>query len=144
LTSPCGQRTFSVLSVLYPGLDLSKKFHEDHIFPKSRFTKKKLAAAGIPAAHIDDYLEAIDLLPNLQLLAGTANVEKQDMLPANWIGSKTVFPSQEKRKTYIQENDLDGLPLDLAMFLNFFNGRKTRMRDRLIRALGITAASNDQ
>jgi len=29
-----GQGTFSVLSVLYPGLDLSKKFHEDHIFPK--------------------------------------------------------------------------------------------------------------
>lgn len=139
-----GQRTFSVLSVLYPGLDLSKKFHEDHIFPKSRFTKKKLAAAGVPAGSIDNYLEAIDLLPNLQLLAGTANIEKQDALPADWIGSEAVFPSEEKRKTYIQENDLDGLPLDLARFLNFFNGRKTRMRDRLVKALGVTAASNDR
>jgi hypothetical protein len=138
-----GQRTFSVLSVLYPGLDLSKKFHEDHIFPKSRFTRKKLAAAGVPAGNIDDYLEAIDLLPNLQLLAGTANIEKQDALPADWIGSEAVFPTEEKRKTYIQENDLDGLPLDLARFLNFFNGRKTRMRDRLVKALGVTAASND-
>lgn len=139
-----GQRTFSVLSVLYPGLDLSKKFHEDHIFPKSRFTKKKLAAAGVPAGSIDDYLEAIDLLPNLQLLAGTANIEKQDALPADWIGSEAVFPSEEKRKTYIRENDLDGLPLDLAGFLNFFNGRKTRMRDRLVKALGVTAASDDR
>jgi len=26
-------RSFSVLSVLYPGLDLGKKFHEDHTFP---------------------------------------------------------------------------------------------------------------
>lgn len=138
-----GQRTFSVLSVLYPGLDLSKKFHEDHIFPKSRFTKKKLAAAGIPAEKIDEYLDAIDLLPNLQLLAGTANVEKQDTLPADWIGSDAVFPTEEKRKTYIQENDLDGLPLDLASFLDFFNGRKTRMRDRLVKALGVTAAAND-
>lgn len=39
-----GQRTFAVLSVLYPGLDLGKKFHEDHIFPKSRFTKRRCAA----------------------------------------------------------------------------------------------------
>src|SRR5262249_46919198 len=37
-----GQRTFSVLSLLYPGLDLSKEFHEDHIFPRSRFTAKRL------------------------------------------------------------------------------------------------------
>lgn len=139
-----GQRTFSVLSVLYPGLDLSKKFHEDHVFPKSRFTKKKLAAAGIPAGSIDDYLGAVDLLPNLQLLAGTANVEKQDMLPADWIGSEAVFPNEEKRKTYIQENDLDGLPLDLPGFLNFFNGRKTRMRDRLVKALGVTAIPDEQ
>ena len=78
-----GQRTFSVLSVLYPGLDLSKMFHEDHIFPKSRFTKKKLAAAGVPAENLDAYLGTLNLLPNLQLLAGTANIEKHDVLPAS-------------------------------------------------------------
>jgi hypothetical protein len=135
-----GQRTFSVLSVLYPGLDLGKKFHEDHIFPKSRFTRKRLAAAGIPADRIDEYLETVNLLPNLQLLAGTANIEKQDALPADWIGSESVFPSDEKRKTYIQENDLDGLPLDLAGFLDFFDARKARMRDRLVKTLGVTAS----
>ena len=108
------------------------------------FTRKKLAAAGVPAGSIDDYLESIDLLPNLRLLAGTANIEKQNALPADWIGSEAVFPGEEKRKTYIQENDLDGLPLDLARFLNFFNGRKTRMRDRLVKALGVTAASSDR
>lgn len=37
-----GQRTFPVLAMLYPGLDLSKSFHEDHIFPRSRFTPKRL------------------------------------------------------------------------------------------------------
>jgi hypothetical protein len=129
-----------VLSVLYPGLDLGKKFHEDHIFPKSRFTRKRLAAAGIPADRIDEYLETVNLLPNLQLLAGTANIEKQDALPADWIGSESVFPSDEKRKTYIQENDLDGLPLDLAGFLDFFDARKARMRDRLVKTLGVTAS----
>ena len=129
-----GQRTFSVLSVLYPGLDLSKKFHEDHIFPKSRFTKKKLLDAGVPLDSIDDYLAAVNLLPNLQLLAGTANIEKQDVLPAEWI--ETAFPSEDKRATYLAENDLDGLPLDLADFTSFFEQRKQRIRTRLLAALG--------
>lgn len=130
-----GQRTFSVLSVLYPGLDLSKKFHEDHIFPKSRFTRKRLTAAGVPADSIDGYLEAFNLLPNLQLLAGTANIEKQDALPGDWID--TAFPSDEKRRTYIEENDLDNVSLDLADFLDFYEERKRRIRARLIKALGV-------
>lgn len=53
---------------LYPGLDLSKKFHEDDIFPKSRFTRKKLEAAGIQSDKVEDYIGAADLLPNLQIL----------------------------------------------------------------------------
>ncbi|WP_422117825.1 DUF262 domain-containing protein [Brachybacterium sp. UNK5269] len=131
-----GQRTFSVLSVLYPGLDLGKKFHEDHIFPKSRFTKKKLTEAGVPAEQIEDYLGAVNLLPNLQLLAGTANIEKQDMLPSEWIA--TAFPNEAKRATYVSENDLDGLPLALTEFSGFFESRKQRIRVRLIAALGAT------
>ncbi|KOX24184.1 DUF262 domain-containing protein [Nocardiopsis sp. NRRL B-16309] len=131
-----GRRTFSVLSVLYPGLDLSKLFHEDHIFPKSRFTKKKLTEAGIPLDEIDDYLAAVNLLPNLQLLAGTANIEKQDSLPEDWIG--IAFPSQDKRATYLSENDLDGVPLGMNEFTAFFEQRKQRIRTRLIAALGAT------
>jgi Protein of unknown function DUF262 len=135
-----GQRTFSVLSILYPGLDLSKKFHEDHLFPKSRFTKKRLASAGVSADLIEDFLEAYNLLPNLQLLAGTANIQKQDILPGEWI--ETAFPSDEKRRTYLDENDLDGLPVDLQDFLKFYEGRKARIRDRLVKALGVTAAAS--
>jgi hypothetical protein len=135
-----GQRTFSVLSILYPGLDLSKKFHEDHIFPKSRFTKKRLVSAGVSGNLIEDFLEAYNLLPNLQLLAGTANIQKQDVLPGEWI--ETAFPSDEKRRTYLDENDLDGLPVDLQDFLKFYEGRKARIRDRLVKALGVTVPTS--
>lgn len=137
-----GYRTFPVLAILYPGLDLSRTFHEDHIFPKSRFTKKKLAAAGISAVEVDEYLDAYDRLPNLQLLTGTANIQKQDSLPAEWI--ETAFTSEEKRLTYLDENDLDELPLDLKDFLKFYDGRKTRVRDRLIRALGATSTADGE
>lgn len=135
------KRTFSVLSVLYPGLDLSKIFHQDHIFPKSRFTKKKLTEAGVPTDKIDDYLAAVNLLPNLQLLAGTANIEKQDSLPAPWI--EAAFPNHDKRAIYLTENDLNGLSLDLSDFTAFFEQRKHRIRDRLLTTLG-TASHNRQ
>jgi hypothetical protein len=85
-----GQRTFAVLSLLYPGLDLTREFHEDHIFPRSRFTAKRLADAGVPRDYIESYREVVDCLPNLQLLEGIPNVEKQAKLPSEWLG--IAFP----------------------------------------------------
>lgn len=105
-----------------------------------RFTRKKLNDAGIPDTAIEDYLSAVNLLPNLQLLAGTANIQKQDDLPADWMES--AFPSDEKRATYLADNDVDGLPLDLMDFLTFFEQRKLRIRDRLIKTLVPQSAQN--
>jgi hypothetical protein len=128
-----GQRTFAVLALLYPGLDLSKELHEDHIFPRSRFTVKRLADAGVPAVDIEQYRAVVDLLPNLQLLGGLPNVEKQAKLPAAWLDD--AFPTVEKRRMYEADNDLDALPLDLGAFLQFVEKRKERVRKRLERAL---------
>lgn len=63
--------------------------------------------------------------------------QKQVALPADWIAG--AFPTVEKRKTYAAENDLDDLPLDLADFLEFFEERTRRIRDRLAKALGATS-----
>jgi hypothetical protein len=137
-----GQRTFSVLSLLYPGLDLTKDFHEDHIFPRSRFTSKRLADAGIQPDQIENYRTAVDGLPNLQLLGGVPNVEKQAKLPTEWIA--TAFASPEQSATYLRDNDFDGLPLDLADFLDFYAQRKERMRQRLLKKLGVTESPHSR
>ncbi|EFC86850.1 DUF262 domain-containing protein [Parafrankia sp. EUN1f] len=132
-----GQRTFATLALLYPGLDLSKQFHQDHIFPKSRFTKKRLADAGIPAHQIDAYIDAVNRLPNLQLLAEIPGIEKSAKLPADWLAEK--YWTDAKRKQYQADNDLDGLPLDLTSFLDFYEQRRQRMRTRLTTILGMAA-----
>jgi hypothetical protein len=134
------QRTFSVLSLLYPGLDFSKEFHEDHVFPRSRFTSKRLLEAGIASDRIAGYLAAVDTLPNLQLLGGLPNIEKQAKLPAEWLTD--AFPSAEQRDTYTRENDLQSLPLDLVGFLEFFRQRRERIRGRLMRLLSVEALPN--
>lgn len=134
-----GQRTFPVLAMLYPGLDLSKVFHEDHVFPRSRFTRKRLAASGVPTQDIETYLDAVDRLPNLQLLPGLANVEKQAVLPAAWLDQ--AFTSEEQRATYVEQNDLVVLPEDVTGFMDFYESRKAQLRERLQKRLGVKAPS---
>lgn len=128
-------RTFSTLAMLYPGLDLTKQFHEDHIFARSRFTRARLARARIPQESIDDYLERVDHLPNLQLLAGVPNTEKQAHLPLEWLHGPH-FTNAETRETYMRENDLDGVPLEFERFLDFYDARRQRIEQRLGTLLG--------
>lgn len=132
-------RTFATLALLYPGLDLSRQFHEDHIFPKSRFTRAQLAKDGIASDRIDDYLERVDTLANLQLIDGLPNIEKQAKLPLEWL-SGPAFSSDAARTHYMAGNDLDGLPLSLDGFLEFLDGRRKRIEGRLRSLLGAPAA----
>lgn len=127
-----GRRTFAALAILYPGLDFSKEFHEDHIWPKSLFTRRRLEEAGVAPAQVEDYLNRVNSLPNLQLLEGRQNQEKLAKLPADWIAT---LP-EPRREPYLRENDLDGIDLALASFLDGFTARRGRIRDRLVRTLG--------
>ena len=130
------QRVFPVLAALYPGLDLTRAFHEDHIFPKSQFTRKRLATAGVPAGQIDEYLSKVDGLPNLQLLQGIPNVEKQATLPAAWLNGPH-FTSPAARQQYILDNDLVDMPDDLLGFGVFWDRRRVALEQRLKAALGV-------
>lgn len=123
-------RTFATLAALYPGLDMTKVFHVDHVFPRSRFTPAKLTKAGIAADKLEEYLNRVDGLPNLQLLDGIPNIEKQDRMPTDWLAG-SHFPTEEARQQYVQTNDLEGVPGDLSGFLEFYDVRRQRMADRL-------------
>ena len=70
--------------------------------------------------------------PISKLLAGTANVEKQDKWPADW--AKDAFADDTKRATYLEENDLTGLDLGIAKFHRVLRGAESadaRTSDRL-------------
>jgi hypothetical protein len=131
-------RTFSTLAVLYPGLDMTKSFHVDHIFPRSRFTAAKLTKAGVPTTQVDEYLIRVDGLPNLQLLDGIPNIEKQDVLPAEWLKGPH-FTTDAARQHYIDQNDLKDLPADIEGFLEFYEYRRERIEARLQDLLDVPA-----
>lgn len=127
------QGTFAILSLLYPGLDLRNEFHQDHVFPRSMFTRKKLRDAGVPDEKVEKYLGMVDQLPNLQLLLGPLNQEKLDKLPHAWLAMAMPDPTQ--RASYLTRHDLVELPESVVDFDKFFEARKARMKSRLVALL---------
>ena len=133
-------RTFAVLALLYPGLDLAQQFHEDHIFPKVRFSAARLRRYGVPEAERAAFGQAANGLPNLQLLRGPVNVAKKDAWPWDWLASD-AFPSEAAREQYRAQNDLDLLPNSFDSFLEFIAARQQRLEQRLRKLLGVDEPS---
>jgi hypothetical protein len=130
LETPYGnRRVYPLLGLLYPGVNVRALFHEDHVFPKSRFTRKRLLGAGVAEAEVNGYMDKVNRLPNLQLLEGPVNIAKLAALPAAW--AKSFYPTQVERDAYLAFHDLDGLPEDLTDFGGFFDRRRQLMESRL-------------
>lgn len=131
--------TFAILSLLYPGHDLRNEFHEDHIFPRALFTRRKLAAAGFEPEKVEELMGLVNLLPNLQLLEGPFNVQKSAKRPYDWINEQ--FPDATAKNAYAAKHDLGAIPPELTGFEEFFTARRERLAGRLRRLLGITSTS---
>ncbi|WP_329101716.1 DUF262 domain-containing protein [Micromonospora sp. NBC_01699] len=133
-----GARTYALLALLYPGIDVRNSFHVDHVYPRSRFTTARLRSMGIPEDKIPLYLERCDRLANLQLLEGAENVDKRAALPAEWV--VRAYPDSGARSGYLARNDLGEMP-ELDGFLEFYDRRRALMRQRLLDLLGVDPAA---
>jgi uncharacterized protein DUF262 len=125
--------TFSTLSLLYPTLDFRNKFHQDHIFPKSFFTKKRLQKKGVSESSIDAYMENFDYLANLQLLEGIPNIEKSNKDFKEWLSE--TYPSKQKRDDYMEKHYIPDVDLSLENFEEFITERKKLMAAKFVRLL---------
>ncbi|MCY4319484.1 MAG: DUF262 domain-containing protein, partial [Alphaproteobacteria bacterium] len=103
------RRIFSLLALLSSFINFQHhQFHIDHIFPKSRFTRKRLQGAEIAADKVERFIDCVDRIGNLQLLEGTSNIEKQATLPADWIRAK--YPRETDREHYCEKYFLGEVP----------------------------------
>lgn len=114
--------TYSVLAFLYPTLDFSNKFHQDHIFPKKMFTKKRLSEAGIKDDEIDFFMAKFNSLANLQLLEGIPNQEKSDKDFDTWLADK--YPLEADRRDYRAKHYIPDIDLSFANFREFIEQRE--------------------
>ena len=126
-------RTFTLLALLYPVVDLrTVKFHIDHIFPKSRFSSKRLRKADVSEDDIPGFQDRADRLPNLQLLVGEKNESKSDKLPKQWM----VETFGAKATEYAKRHDLGEVPADMTGFNAFYEARRDRLLAKLRELLG--------
>ena len=133
-------RAFALLSTLYPFVDTQhNQFHIDHIFPKSRFTWRRLKDAGVPEDDIPQFQDRADRLPNLQLLAGRPNQEKSATLPRQWLDGLGPEKAAEHRRLH----DLGEVPADIADFGEFYEARRDRLLGRLKALLGTRIGDDD-
>jgi len=126
-------RTFALLSLLFPFVDLRNNFHIDHVFPQARFKKSQLKELGLAEDEVDHILDLRDRLANLQLLDGAVNIEKQQTLPGEWLQS--MYPDKDTREQYCARHLLGDVPKTMLEFNEFYETRKNRLREKLARLL---------
>jgi len=114
--------TYSALAFIYPSLDFRNRFHQDHIFPKKLFTRKKMAKRGISENELDFYMNNYNYLANLQLLEGVPNQEKSGKEFVDWINEK--YPNEQDRKAYMEKHYIPDVDLSLENFKEFIEERK--------------------
>lgn len=131
------KRAFPLLALLFPGVNTRNLHHIDHVFPRSKFHRKKLLAAGVQADRLDEFGVKVHGLPNLQLLEGPINVEKQDMLPLAWAEHKYG----DQVDAYLLSQGLKGIPEDLTDFIDFYEVRRQRLATTLRDKLGVVGLS---
>ena len=126
--------TLALLSLLFPFVDLRNHLHVDHIFPRSRFTKRRLEAAGVREDKVDKFIQRRDGLANLQLLEGAANLEKHDKMPAEWLTG--VYSDLTKRQAYQDRHLLGEVPDSITEFDRFYDDRRERLEAKIKQMLG--------
>lgn len=122
--------TFLVLSLLYPFVDLRNQYHVDHIYPSALISWAALRKAEVPEETADWIFRRRNQLPNLQLLNGAENIEKQKAMPSEWL--KARFPYDADRIHYTEIHDIGpATTAGLEGFQPFSIERRERMRARL-------------
>lgn len=125
--------TLSTLMLLYPSLDFNNKFHEDHIYPKSKFTKVYLRKQGVSEDKLDWYIKSVNDICNLQLLAAQLNEEKLATNFDEWFNSQ--YPTDNDKYQYRLVNYLPDMDYTYANFPLFLEERRKMLKKQLEKVL---------
>lgn len=136
-------KTYSVLSLLYAGLNNNYKYHQDHIHPQAFFKKKALRDRGYDENKVEAYISQRDTLPNLQLLQATQNIEKRDKPFEQWLS--VIFPEPSDRNAFLIQNHIStNQSLEFDDFLSFTAKRRQDLKNRLAIILNVTLKEQEE
>lgn len=131
-------KTYCALTLLYPGLNYSFKYHQDHIHPKSLFKKRDMRKLGFSEDQIEEFNVHANGLANLQLLHATTNVEKSNKPFIEWLHAE--YPSESDRQSFLRQHYVDSdESLAFEDFLQFIANRRHKLKSTLSKLLDVSA-----
>lgn len=101
--------------------------------PKGKFSKKSLEAKGVSSDKISEYVDHVNDIENLQLLAAIPNIEKQDEDFNIWFSKNYV--TDEDKTQYRLTNYMPDMNYSYANFLQFLAERRSIIKEALIKEL---------
>ena len=123
-------KTYCALTLIYPALNHSLKFQQDHIHPISKFGVRSMKEAGFSDEQIENFSSKANSIVNLQLLEPTINVEKSDKPFREWLYQS--YPDASARTQYLRQHHIDpNQSLDLGNFIEFTIARREAIRGLL-------------
>jgi hypothetical protein len=132
-----GERNcFALLSLIYPGNEPMRR-HVDHVYPRTAFTRAKLAKLGLPDEEVAWMLAASREVPNLQLLTPADNESKGGRFPAPWLES--AFPDAGHRAAVAAFHHFGEIGASPESFREFFEERRKLLAGVIRERLGVTS-----
>ena len=116
-----------LLLLLYPNLKVDKHvFHQDHVHPYALFENKNIKGVISDKDLIIKWQKQRNLLPNLQLLEGKENEEKNKTPLAKWVEEGNDFDYRPEH-----------ISLDIKDFDTFFAERRKLIKAELARIFDV-------
>ena len=135
-------KTYCALTLIYPALNHSFKYHQDHIHPKSKFNKRSMRAAGLSEEQIEQFNAEANGIANFQLLEATGNIEKNDKPFKDWL--ELSYPEKAGRDRYLEQHHINpDQSLEFEDFMDFVSARRKTLKGLFTSILGATAEEND-
>ena len=134
-------KTYCALTLIYPALNYSFKYHQDHIHPKSNFNKRSMRSAGFSEEQIEQFNAEANSIANLQLLEASGNIEKNDKAFKGWLDLS--YPEKSGRERYLEQHHINpDQSLEFENFLDFIGARRRTLKRLFTSILGATAEEN--
>jgi hypothetical protein len=133
------KQAFLLLSLIYDEKNWGTIPHDlDHIFPKSLINRRNLMGLNIPMTRVEQIVEAADRIGNLELLASTDNMSKNNQRFDEWI----VTRDRDFLETHLIPANPD--LWDIRMLPEFVTAREALIQKRLVSLQGDVNDESDR
>ena len=103
------------------------------MYPKSKFTKSYLRKMNVTEDKLDEYIDSVNDISNLQLLAAQLNEEKLATDFSKWFNSQYLTESDKIQ--YRTINYMPDMDYTYENYSAFIKGRRKLLKAQLIKIL---------